>query len=180
MTQGDIVSPYFLILLWMQFSVHGSKKFGIMEMIDTDGNKPQRRKVAHVKVWFKDGRECHKMKISGSNFWFWNRETCRAFCMCNNVNTEHWKKTHEEPTFGFVELLNLAWSFYDANQECKCFRGDTKLEDEVKLECHDNVNSKPEDDPESALREFKEGDSRSTHWVDGDDGECLSSDKEQE
>ena len=53
-------------------------------------------------------------------------------------------------------------------------------EDKAKFKCHDNVESELGNNPQTALREFKEGDDRSMHWEDGDDGECLSSNKEQE
>ena len=93
-------------------------------MTDTEGNTPPRGEIEHAKVWFKDGRECHKLKISGRTFWFWNGETCRAFCMNNDINAVHWKRLHEAQAFGFMELANATISFYNNDQECKVGRGD--------------------------------------------------------
>ena len=79
-----------------------------------------------------------------------------------------------------MELANAAQSFYDNDQECEVGRGDLNSEDRVHLKCDDDMNSELEEDLESALRAFKEGNNGSTHWQDGGDSECLSSDEEQE
>ena len=65
-------------------------------------------------------------------------------------------------------------------QKCEVGRGDLNLEDRVHLKCHNDMNLELEEDLESALRAFKEGDDGSAYWEDRDNSEFLSSKEEQE
>ena len=64
---------------------HGQENFGVVEMIDGDGNAPPRGTIECVKVWFMDTRGQFKMEIRREDFWFRNGILCGKFCNDNNV-----------------------------------------------------------------------------------------------
>ena len=84
----------------------GDENFGIIKMMDKEGNSPPEDTIECIKVWFHDRQGQFKTMVERSNFWFRNGQLCKQFFKENGMNWKHWKRTKEARTLELRLLLN--------------------------------------------------------------------------
>ena len=75
--------------------INGRENFGIIHMLDGEGNITPEGKIEMTHAWHRDGRSKLEMRMHQEDFWFRNVKLCVECCEEKKINLKHWKRTRE-------------------------------------------------------------------------------------